>query len=384
MSPARRNWSQAAPRGLALQRGRSRPAAALRLLGLFLAATAAAALAACGDRENHFGQAYDIDIADVTPRRGEPPPALGVEEISLRQLESEVRNAVAQGLSTRTLTLGRLTRVTGYRWRNGEMTILGQQGSEKDWLPLDLFVESLRFGDHPVLFMSLVPEDATMAYHKVVSMPPDLKDSATLGVMTQGDYYLKKLLLEGLRSLRIPGAYDDQTKRLMDCDTGDLSARRAETSNVFFRPGKAVLEKVDHGSPDHTIWIRKNLMVLRAGDRVRDDYIRQYAKRTTENMEALLQLPLYWRLQRVFDLSLLATALLEATRLRLLPPDLFSFWLNDYPLEAYATPERLPGLTLDPIGRLCVKDYEEVIIKLELKGGVILRTAGDRGSLPLP
>lgn len=312
--------------------------------------------------------------------------SISLHIVSLKKLEMEVKEAIAKRVPIKSITLGNLTNILGYRWNRStkDFEIIGETGGSAPSILVDQFVSVLRIKSKKV-WMSLWPVDLDHleGMHRVYGYPPEIVDTLYFETLVQSDYFTKSLLMRFIDTPGIDITWQDNIdcKDYKNMSVDDINSNKP--SNVFYDLGgfNLGMEKNDNG---FTIWIKDLNIIFRHGEDVTNKGVILDAASISRNFGELKELyPIVFKsLENMYKLRLLAQ-LFFSEKENNAPFD-FSYWFFDYPLKPYPTPKKLPGLfikvgaSIKTNARYCAGpqfDYKEFVVGYRLAGGVVINYA---------
>lgn len=330
-----------------------------------------------------------------------PPPTRPVaRRISLRQLEGQVKLAS----SSPPLPLG-ITEVRGFEWdsQKKELWIVGDFDPSAPSILVDHFVGALRATQtQQDPGMTLLPRNLTdpESPHKVVVFPENLgiEDSRYIAALIDADYLIKAMAVSAVDTAF---NFDDVVSRyhraIKRCSSPGVSSNGVIHARVWFVPAKPVL-RAEHSNDVHRIWIDKADVILESEDvflhpdgstvnRSAYSPVREFAREFTARFEEVKRLRVFWELQNMFKLGLLAELLHRLG----LPPNR-NFWLSEYLLKPYPTPRELSGFKPKTIRHNCwggTYEYSATKTVIQIWGGVLIAykqylSASGQGETAIP
>lgn len=266
----------------------------------------------------------------------------------LKDLKREaLRHGAESGRPGAPLTLGGLTDIRGYRWsdKRKDVEILGVK--VMGYVPpilLDQFVQALRVAPEGLIWMSLDPgdkEDLSSPY-RVDGYPKEIINSRWAEPLIRADYFVKAMSLD-----LVPSVVEGMCARNKERDLTDKSLKgtvrdQVLHNNLSFIPDSRKTRIVHAETADgfEVLFEQMPIVIQTGRDSVPE--VNSFARDMNDNFDKLkAQYPgVFLPLHSMFKLYSLGSCLL---RERAFVPVELDYWLSDYPLAPYDTPDELPG-----------------------------------------
>lgn len=265
--------------------------------------------------------------------------------VSLRQLERQAaRRLSVDPKAASTLTLGQLTDVSGYSWREAEkdFVIEGEPGGGLEPpVTLELFAAALRAAEFPGFMLTLIPTQpgVTDSRHRVVALPPELA-VILKAVALRADYTMKA---QAHRHLQVHAR--QSLKHATSPQPSEITLSRlvfvpgvTETGYEEIADGwRVMIRRADVALvPEQDVLTQAGLVTIPLPE---DHPLHDFAREFTAQFAELEQTyESFRRLHVMYRLYLLCRMM----RREEVGYD-FSFWLN-FPLQSHGVPAELPGL----------------------------------------
>lgn len=320
---------------------------------------------------------YRVDqLLEPAASKAETP--VSEHRVSLRELVENTRQAIRTGKNTEQLTVGRLTKITGYEWRPDlkDVILIGKKGSNQPPIPFSLFVETMRLAPYEVK-MTLNPDpESNLERHELIYWPPALDGTRSLEIFTRADY-TAKILASGIRPDSgildwFPGAYEDLKSSVMGCGDFEELPINYGTSNIFFKPLRpaATAQKLP-GTGGHIIMVNRSDVELAPGKQVEDPGVIKFARSYAPNAKRLAAiLPVLRDLHDWYRLFLIAqfiSADIDATGVKY---PMLDFIMDEYEPKKRPIPPFLYGIPAQKIGRVCLEAFQEKTRIVQIAGGL--------------
>tara|TARA_R110000787_G_scaffold100005_1_gene204813 strand:- start:157 stop:1275 length:1119 start_codon:yes stop_codon:yes gene_type:complete len=341
-----------------------------RVFRLLCTVLALALVAGCASTLTGKFAKYRIENLSRGPAAN-PPPVVEAE-VSVQALIDTVRRLPALAANRRSIGLNT---VNGYRWDGRDLFLIGTRGGPSRPVTMRLFVEALRLGHYPNIYMSLNPDPKDSRHHRVVSGPNDImEDSELLERLTMADYLLKSLGA-GIPEANVPDNDEGRKKRIEDCKETEQDRGRSP-ENIYFTASDTP-DDVRFSGRDipggHQVEISKLKITLKPGDQVTHPDPIAYAKAFTENFEMVKRLfPVFHDMENAFRLFAVMQQLRFAIRDNRKLRDQVRYLFVEYPLVTVDVPDALPVMPEERVGAICVINWKEEYQGFRSSGGIRL------------